>query len=145
MVITNFNIRRSELIFDWCFKDVDLIWKKYINKEDFQASRKENNVNENKDEDEEEEENNGRGFIDSLIEESSKDNKNSEEDNNLDEDNNINIKEKRKNSSVISNSFIVNNKNSIIGEIKDILKKNNNYSSKNNIFFKFNKQKWFDR
>jgi hypothetical protein len=58
LAITNFNIRRSELIFDWCFKDVDLIWKKYINKEDFQASRKENNVNENKDEDKEEEENN---------------------------------------------------------------------------------------
>ena len=41
LVITNFNIRRNELIFDWCFKDVDYIWKKYTNKEEFEQMEKE--------------------------------------------------------------------------------------------------------
>ena len=47
LVITNFNLRRNEIIFDWCFKDVETIWKKYLDKEDFNKTNK-NNTEEKK-------------------------------------------------------------------------------------------------
>ena len=118
LVITNFNIRRNELIFDWCFKDVDFIWKKYINKEDIEATRKEKNENENKVENEDEEDNNGRGFIDSLLEDSSKDNKDSEDDLNEEE----NMSSKNRKSSKINNSLILQNQSSGYSDYKNIIK-----------------------
>ena len=34
LVITNFNLMRNQIIFDWCFKDVDEIWSVYLNREE---------------------------------------------------------------------------------------------------------------
>ena len=34
LVITNFNLKKSQIIFDWCFKDVEEIWSIYLNKEE---------------------------------------------------------------------------------------------------------------
>ena len=34
LVISNFNLKKSEVIFDWCFKDIEDIWSIYLNKEE---------------------------------------------------------------------------------------------------------------
>ena len=34
LVITNFHLQKNEIIFDWCFKDVEEIWSIYLNKEE---------------------------------------------------------------------------------------------------------------
>ena len=34
LVITNFNLMRNQIIFDWCFKDVNEIWSVYLNKDE---------------------------------------------------------------------------------------------------------------
>ena len=71
LVITNFNLRRNEIIFDWCFKDVDEIWKKYLDKDEFNKTNK-NNTEEAKDNSEKEEESDGskNGGINSYFESS---------------------------------------------------------------------------
>ena len=51
LVITNFNLKRNEIIFDWCFKNVDEIWSKYLNKEENLKNTKKEE--ESKEEDEE--------------------------------------------------------------------------------------------
>ena len=133
LVISNFNIRRNELIFDWCFKDINYIWKKYTDKEDFVETKKiEKKEKENKASDEEDEgQIKGRGFIDSLMEEPSNDSESEDEedsDEELDNDKNYNKKEKY--NSKISNTLIL--KNSDIDEFKDILKRNISSSKLNN-------------
>ena len=52
LVISNFNLKRNEIIFDWCFKNVDEIWSKYLNKEEnTKNSKKEEESKEENDED----------------------------------------------------------------------------------------------
>ena len=52
LVISNFNLKRNEIIFDWCFKNVDEIWSKYLNKEEnSKNSKKEEESKEENDED----------------------------------------------------------------------------------------------
>ena len=52
LVISNFNLKRNEIIFDWCFKNVDEIWPKYLNKEEnSKNSKKEEESKEENDED----------------------------------------------------------------------------------------------
>ena len=109
LVITNFNIRRNELIFDWCFKDVDDIWKKYTNKEEFEQMEKEKTEIEDKaSENDEEDNNNKRGFIDSLLEEPSKENEDSEEDEDLEEGNGSKSKKSSKLNSKLSFNDVKN-------------------------------------
>ena len=126
LVITNFNIRRNELIFDWCFKDVDYIWKKYIDKDEYEATNKEKTEIENKDSDEENENNNNqRGFIDSLMDEPSKDEE-SEDDDEVDESD----KNKSGKSSKLKSSLI---HNSSFNEFKNITRGNRNSNSNSKI------------
>ena len=90
LVITNFNIRRSEIIFDWCFKDNNTIWKKYLDKEEMTKTFK-NNTEENKensDKEEDSEDSNKKGGINSYFESSFGDE--NENNNNNDSYNNIN-------------------------------------------------------
>ena len=45
LVTTNFNLKRNEITFDWCFKDVNDIWNKYTNKEEKKKEEsKEDNI-----------------------------------------------------------------------------------------------------
>ena len=102
LVIANFDLRRNEIIFDWCFKDINEIWKKYLNKEDLQKTQKnseEGKENSNKDEDSENSEEK-KGNINSYFESSLGD----EDENN---DSNINSSH---NSSKLVTSSISNNK-----------------------------------
>ena len=97
LVITNFNLRRNEIIFDWCFKDVEEIWKKYLDKDELNKTNKNNNSEEVKDNSEKEEESDGtskNGGINSYFESS------------IGEDNEENLKNS------IINDNINNNKNS---------------------------------
>ena len=136
LVITNFNIRRNELIFDWCFKDVDYIWKKYIDKEDFSETKKEKTVVDNKASDDEKEEDKekekGRGFIDSLMDEPSNEKEDSEDDDEFEEEENINKNDeendnlKLKKNSIITNSVILKKQNFSLDEYKNISKGNMN-------------------
>ena len=34
LVISNFNLMRNQIIFDWCFKDVEEVWSIYLNKDE---------------------------------------------------------------------------------------------------------------
>ena len=133
LVITNFNIRRNELIFDWCFKDVDVIWKKYIEREELMATRKEDE-NEKKEEEENEGEDKGRGFIDSLMEEPSKngeDDEDEEDDSDEEENNNENEIIKGNQSLKFTNSLILKKQGSFLDEFKNISKGNiSNFNSK---------------
>ena len=91
LVITNFNLRRNEIIFDWCFKDVETIWKKYLNKEDNMKSNKNNSeeIKDNSEKDEEEDDDDDsskKGGLNSYFEssagEENDDNNNSNNTNN---------------------------------------------------------------
>ena len=74
LVITNFNLRRNEIIFDWCFKDVETIWKKYLDKDDLTKTNKNNteekNENSDKEKEDESEETSKNGGINSYFESS---------------------------------------------------------------------------
>ena len=74
LVITNFNLRRNEIIFDWCFKDVETIWKKYLDKDDLTKTNKNNteekNENSEKEKEDESEETSKNGGINSYFESS---------------------------------------------------------------------------
>ena len=137
LVITNFNIRRNELIFDWCFKDVDYIWKIYTEKDDYKDSKQEIKDIENKGLDEKEEENKGRGFIDSLMEEQSKKG-NSEEDDYDIEDNHSEIYKTLSKSS--KNSSFLKRQHSDLSEYNNIIKRNvSKISTHSKDIQKFNK------
>ena len=72
LVITSFNLRRNEIIFDWCFDDVEIIWNKYFNKDDLKNKKStEKSEDDDKENVQEEESNNVKGIIESLLEESS--------------------------------------------------------------------------
>ena len=72
LVITSFNLRRNEIIFDWCFDDVDVIWNKYFNKdENMEKSDKKSENDDDKSNVQDDENNNAKGIIESLLEESS--------------------------------------------------------------------------
>ena len=125
LVITNFNIRRNELIFDWCFKDVDYIWKKYTNKEEFdQVEKDKTEIEDQPSENDEEDSNNKRGFIDSLLDEPSKENEDSEDDEDLEEGN----VSKSKKSSKLNSKLSFN-------DFKNVAKGNKNSNSKINSRF----------
>ena len=50
LVITNFNLKKNEIIFDWCFKNTEEIWNKYLNKEEISRTKKEEESKEENDE-----------------------------------------------------------------------------------------------
>ena len=126
LVITNFNIRRNDLIFDWCFKDVDYIWKIYTENENYNLTKynkQEKTEIENKVSDEEGEENKGRGFIDSLMEEPSK-GEDSEDDDDFDNEENSynNSNNLISNNSKTNNDSSLKRQNSDFNEFKNITK-----------------------
>jgi serine/threonine protein kinase len=79
LVISNFNLKRNEIIFDWCFKNVDEIWEKYLNKEEHSKNSKkeeeskiehEENKNDDIQEDSDENSNNNKDGLKSFFESS---------------------------------------------------------------------------
>jgi calcium-dependent protein kinase len=79
LVISNFNLKRNEIIFDWCFKNVDEIWEKYLNKEEHSKNSKkeeeskiehEENKNDDIQEDSDENSNNNKDGLKSYFESS---------------------------------------------------------------------------
>ena len=79
LVISNFNLKRNEIIFDWCFKNVDEIWEKYLNKEEHKKKKKkeeeakiehEENKNDDIQEDSDENSNNNKDGLKSYFESS---------------------------------------------------------------------------
>ena len=71
LVVTTFHLKRSELIFDWCFKDVETIWKKYIDREDNLKSIKGTQENkDNSDKEEDDDDSSKKGGINSYFESS---------------------------------------------------------------------------
>ena len=123
LVISNFNIRRNELIFDWCFKDIEYIWKKYTDKEKFAGN--ENNEIKIQISDDEEDDNKERGIIDSLMEETSQEKEDSNEQKENYEEEEINIKENKNNKIEKGqkiNSLIFSKRKSTLNELKDIPK-----------------------
>ena len=62
LVITNFNLKKSQVIFDWCFKDIEDIWQIYLNKEEnTKKTMKEEESKEENDNDENDKENQEEG------------------------------------------------------------------------------------
>ena len=62
LVITNFNLKKSQVIFDWCFKDIEDIWQIYLNKEEnTKKTMKEEESKEENDDDENDKENQEEG------------------------------------------------------------------------------------
>ena len=51
LVITNYNLKKSEVILDWCFKDVEQIWSIYLNKEENSKNTKKNEESKEEEED----------------------------------------------------------------------------------------------
>ena len=109
LVITNFNLRRNEIIFDWCFKDVDTIWKKYLDKEDLLKTNKNNSeeFRENSENGEESENSEKKDNINSYFESSLGDD---------DENNENSVNHGNNNSKLISASSPTNKRKSFFNK-----------------------------
>ena len=117
LVITNFNLRRNEIIFDWCFKDVETIWKKYLDKDDLAKTNKNNSTEkEHSEKDQESEDSSKKGGINSYFESSFGDE--NEENNNISASVNDspNLSHNNSSSKLVSASSITNKRKSFFNK-----------------------------
>ena len=117
LVITNFSLRRNEIIFDWCFKDVDTIWKKYLDKEETIKDNKNNNseeVKDNSEKEEESEESSKKGGLNSYFESSLGDE--NENNDNYDSNHSSNNINHSNSSKLVHASSIMNKRKSVFNK-----------------------------
>ena len=134
LVITNFNLRRNEIIFDWCFKDVESIWKKYLNNdENLKMTKvgaeelKDNSTNNDKDSSESND--NDKNGINSYFESSLEEENNNNNTNIITNANlNLNAGNNNSNNDSFKYSSSLNNR-----KRKSILNKRITFQSINNI------------
>ena len=121
LVITNFNLRRNEIIFDWCFKDIETIWKKYLDREEVSKSNKNNSEEKDDSEKDEESENSDKkGGINSYFESSFDENENNINDSNNNNNNNTHSGNGKKSSSLSNKRLSIFNKKISLQTINNI-------------------------
>ena len=120
LVIINFNLSKNEVIFDWCFKDVNDIWDKYLNKEENIKKKEESKMEEKQDKQISEEESNDneskkdnlKSFFESSLNDDSDKSSFEESDvkNNSNINNNINNNKPLKDSLINKKRYTLGNK-----------------------------------
>ena len=130
LVITHFNLRRNEIIFDWCFKDVETIWEKYLNKEEMDKTNKNNSeeMKDNNEKDEEDEESSKKGGIISYLESSLYD-ENEENNSNVNNNQNNNNNNNNNNNKYVSAASFNNRRLSFLNSKINMNTINNIYEN----------------
>ena len=71
LVVTNFKLQPNEIIFDWCFKDVETVWKIYINRDErIKSNKSTEEIKDNSEKEEEDDDSSKKGGINSYFESS---------------------------------------------------------------------------